>query len=127
LRILVVDDSEAVHRLVRILLRHKSDWEVCGDAVNGQEAISKVRELSPDVVILDLTMPVMNGFEAAAGIRQIAPSIKIIFYTLHDVPSTVSELGDAFVSKFASGRELIATLERVTGRSQGIRRRATSA
>jgi DNA-binding NarL/FixJ family response regulator len=73
-----------------------------------------VWELSPDVVILDLSMPVMNGFEAAVEIRRIAPSIKIVFLSVHDVPATAREVGaDAFVSKTSSAEELVATIERV--------------
>jgi len=114
LRILVADDNEVVRLGVRTLLRSKRDWEACGDATNGREAISKVWELSPDVVILDLSMPVMNGFEAAVEIRRIAPSIKIVFLSVHDVPATAREVGaDAFVSKTSSAEELVATIERV--------------
>jgi DNA-binding NarL/FixJ family response regulator len=114
LRILIADDNEVVRLGVRTLLLSKRDWEACGEATNGREAISKVSELSPDVVILDLSMPVMNGFEAAAEIRRIAPSIKIVFLSIHDVPATAREVGaDAFVSKTSSAEELVATIERV--------------
>ena len=125
LRLLIADDHEIVRVGVRTLLKVKCDWEICGDAENGREAIAKVRGLSPDVVILDLSMPVMNGFEAAKEIRRIAPSTKIIFYTVHNVPSTAGEVGgDACVSKSTPVEELIATIERVTGQSQGIRTRS---
>jgi two-component system, NarL family, nitrate/nitrite response regulator NarL len=128
LRLLIADDHEIVRVGVRTLLKDKHEWEICGDAENGREAIAKVWDLSPDVVILDLSMPVMNGFEAATEIRRIAPSIKIILYSVHDVPATASEVGaDAFVSKSTSAQELIATIERVTGKPQGIRTRAKSA
>ena len=119
LRLLIADDSEIVRVAVRIFLKDKHEWEICGDAENGQEAIAKVWDLSPDVVILDLSMPVMSGFEAATEIRRIAPSTKIILFSVHDVPTTSSEVGaDAFVSKSTSAEELIATIERVTGQSQ---------
>ena len=128
LRLLIADDNEIVRLAVQLLLKDKHEWEICGDAENGREAIAKVRCLSPDVVILDLSMPLMDGFEAANEIRQIAPSTKIIFYTVHNVPLTASEVGgDAFVSKSTPAEELIATIERVTGQSQGIRARAKSA
>jgi two-component system nitrate/nitrite response regulator NarL len=128
LRLLLADDHKIVRVGLRALLKDKQEWEICGDAENGREAIAKVCELSPDVIILDLSMPIMNGFEAAREIRRIAPSIKIIFYSVHDVPATASEVGaDAFVSKSASALELVATIERVTGQSQGIRTRAKSA
>jgi two-component system nitrate/nitrite response regulator NarL len=125
LRVLIADDHEIVHIGVRAFLRDKHEWEICGDAENGRETIAKVRNLSPDIVILDLSMPVMNGFEAASEIRRIAPSTKIIFYSIHDVPTTANEVGaDAFVSKSTSAEELIATMERVTGQSQVIRPKA---
>jgi two-component system, NarL family, nitrate/nitrite response regulator NarL len=128
LRILIADDNEVVRLGVRTLLRSKRDWEACGDATNGREAISKVWELSPDVVILDLSMPVMNGFEAAAEIRRIAPSIKIVFLSVHDVPTTAREVGaDAFVSKTSSAQELIATIEGIAGSSQHSRAKGESA
>ena len=107
------------------MLRDKHEWDICGYAENGREAIAQVRNLSPDIVILDLLMPVMNGFEAATEIRDIAPSTKIIFYSIHDIPTIASEVGaDALVSKSTSAEELIATIERVTGPSQGIRTKA---
>lgn len=119
LRILIADDNEVVRLGVRALLATKSDWEICGDAANGREAVSKVWELSPDLIILDLSMPVMNGFEAATEIRRIAPFVKIVFLSIHDVPATAREVGaDAFVSKTSSAGELTATIERVIGTPQ---------
>lgn len=115
LRLLVVDDNEVLRMGVRALIEHKHGWQICGEATNGKEAIAKVQELAPDVIILDLTMPVMNGFEAAAKIRRIAPSTKIVFFSAHEVPAVARETGaDAFVSKSAAAEELIATIERAT-------------
>jgi len=64
--------------------------EVCGEAENGKQAIEKVKQLKPDLVLLDINMPVMNGVQAAYEIRRIAPSTKIIFFTIHDSPETGS-------------------------------------
>ena len=73
-----------------------------------------VSELSPDVVILDLTMPGMNGFETAANIMTVAPSIRIVFYSAHDVPASAQWVGaDAFVSKSSPLRELTLAVSRV--------------
>ena len=102
--------------------------EICEDAANGREAISRVSELSPDVVLLDVVMPVMNGFEAATEMRRIAPKTKIVLMSLYDVPVTAAVVGvDAFVSKTALAQELFETVERVTSQSQGIRAKAKSA
>src|SRR5579859_3839379 len=99
-RVLIVDDHEVVRMGIRMALSYGNPLEVCGEAEDGLDALQKVVELSPDVVILDLTMPGMNGFETAAQMRRIAPSVKIIFYSIHEVPSVVWFSGaDAFVSK----------------------------
>src|ERR1700739_375202 len=82
-RILIVDD----HHAARTTLRELLDWhsfQVCGDAQNGKEAIEKVIELKPDIVLLDINMPVMSGITAATEIRRLAPSTKIVFLTIHD-------------------------------------------
>jgi DNA-binding NarL/FixJ family response regulator len=78
------------------------------------EAIRMVPELSPDVVILDLSMPGMNGFETAAKIRLIAPSVRIVFFSVHEIPSTALWIGaDAFVSKSSALQDLVLTVNRV--------------
>jgi CheY-like chemotaxis protein len=84
-RILIVDD----HHAARTTLRELLDWhsfQVCGDAQNGKEAAEKVIELKPEIVLMDINMPVMNGINAAQEIRRIAPGTKIVFLTVHDTP-----------------------------------------
>jgi DNA-binding NarL/FixJ family response regulator len=113
-RILLVDDHESVRRGVRTVFANNTSLEVCGEAQNGTDAVRMVAELSPDVVILDLTMPGMTGFEAAAKIRQIAPSTRIIFFTIHEIPSGAWWVGaDACVSKSSNLEELTVTINRV--------------
>src|SRR5580693_1367001 len=94
-RVLVVDDHEVVRMGLRTLLGNDPRWEVCGEAVDGYQACEKVADLTPDVVILDLTMPGLNGFEAGVAMRQIVPSIKIIFFSIHDIPTTARLIGGA--------------------------------
>jgi DNA-binding NarL/FixJ family response regulator len=110
----VVDDHETVRMGVRIILAREPQFEVCGEACNGREAIDKVKELHPDAVILDVSMPIMNGLEAALEIRRIAPSAKIIMFSMHDSPQMMAmsrEAGaDAFVLKSAPGQELVQTV-----------------
>ena len=99
---------------MRILLSDRSHWEICGEAQDGVEAIEKVAQLAPDVVILDLTMPIMNGLDAAQRIRQIAPSTKIVFFSIHDMPTTARIAGaDAFVSKSCAAEDLERTINHV--------------
>jgi two-component system response regulator NreC len=116
-RILIVDDHFAARTTIRSLL----DWhsfEVCGDTKDGKEAIDKVIELKPDIVILDINMPVMDGLTAAHEIRRISPATKIVFLTIHDAPANVKRTrlwAHGFVPKAAAGTELIPTLNRIVG------------
>ena len=79
-KILVVDDHRGVRTMFRSLLE-KHSFEVCGEAPNGKEAVENARKLSPDIVLLDICMPVMNGIEAAHEIRRVVPAAKIVFLT----------------------------------------------
>src|ERR1700687_1753822 len=113
-RLLIVDDHEIVRMGVRTLFAKDDSLEVCGEAQNGMEAVRMVSDLSPDVVILDLSMPGMNGFETAAKIRLLAPSIRIVLYSVHEIPNTARWVGaDAFVSKSSTLQELALTVNRV--------------
>jgi DNA-binding NarL/FixJ family response regulator len=83
MRILIADDLEAIRRQVRLILTSQPGLEVCAEAANGKEAVEKTRELNPDLVILDITMPLMNGLDAARIIRGIAPDIPVLILTVH--------------------------------------------
>jgi DNA-binding NarL/FixJ family response regulator len=82
-RILVADDCDVVRRGIKHLLRQHADWEVCGEAVDGQEAVDKARQLSPDLVLLDYSMPVLNGIEAARQIRKTQPSTRFVLCSMY--------------------------------------------
>ena len=84
--ILLVDDSSVVRRALRAVIESQTNWRVVGEAENGLEGIEKFRELTPDAVILDLSMPVMNGLDAARRIREISHSVHIVLFTLHAYP-----------------------------------------
>ena len=81
-RILIADDSALVRQQLRSLLEMNSDWEVCGEAVDGREAVEKVRQLQPDLVVLDFSMPVMNGLQAAKEISQQFPHIPLLLFSM---------------------------------------------
>jgi len=114
-RILIVDDHLAARTAVRSLL----DWhsfQVCGEASNGKEAVERVIELKPNIVLLDINMPVMNGINAALEIRRLSPATKILFFTIHETPELVASLrpfAHGFVSKSAAGTELIPMVSRL--------------
>lgn len=116
-RILIVDDNSVARTTIRALL----DWhsfQVCGEAKDGHEAIEKVIELRPELVLLDINMPGLNGVKAAYEIRRISPATKIVFLTIHDTPAVVQGVrlwAHGFVSKSAAGTDLIPTLNRLIG------------
>src|SRR5215467_10726458 len=83
-RILLVDDSAKVRKALRRSLEDHAGFEVCGEAVDGLEAIEKVGELHPDLVVLDLVMPDMNGVEVASALKGMMPDVPIILLTGYD-------------------------------------------
>lgn len=110
-RIVIADDFEMLRRGLKSLLGPA----VCGEAENGQQAVERVKELRPDIVILDWTMPVMDGLQAARMIRSFAPEIKIIVFSLHDgnvVRDEAIQAGaDVFLHKTATGEEILKTIQ----------------
>jgi two-component system response regulator AlgR len=81
-RILIADDNATVRRGLRRLIDRNRDWDVCGEAVDGRDAVDRARELHPDVVLLDLAMPGMNGFDAAWEIARLELPVQILLCTI---------------------------------------------
>lgn len=81
--ILIVDDSSFIRLMVRRCIEANTAWNVCGEAENGKIAVEKVIQLHPNIVILDLQMPVMDGLEAARQITKIAPNTVLFMFTMH--------------------------------------------
>lgn len=115
LRILVVDDHEVVRRGVIALLDCQPGWRVVGEAADGRRAIEKVQELSPDVVILDITMPELSGLEVARRVLTSAPKTKLIFFSMHNSEQMVHEALSAgahgYVLKSDAGKDLVRAVE----------------
>jgi len=118
IRILVVDDHPIVRQGLRTLLEGRAGWEVIGEASDGAEAVEKARDLNPDVMVLDVTMPRMNGLEACRLLRRQAPQLEILFVTQHDSPQMMREAMDAgargYVVKANAARDLLAAVEAVS-------------
>ena len=79
--ILIVDDSSLIRQTVREALEEQPDWLVCGEAENGRQAIEKAQQLKPDLIILDLSMPIMNGLEAAQVLKKLMPAVPLVMFT----------------------------------------------
>jgi DNA-binding NarL/FixJ family response regulator len=82
-RILIADDSPPVRRGLRTLLGLNSDWQVCGEAVDGADAVEKAHELAPDLILMDFSMPRMDGVQAAREIAKSGTNIPILLFTLN--------------------------------------------
>jgi DNA-binding NarL/FixJ family response regulator len=82
-RVLIADDHAVIRRGVRWILQGSPEWELCGEAEDGQDAVRLAEELQPEIIILDVSMPRMNGVEAARVIRRKIPEARILLLTLH--------------------------------------------
>jgi DNA-binding NarL/FixJ family response regulator len=82
-RIFIIDDSRIVRQFVRKYLENRLEQVVCAEAADGVDAIQHAREVKPDLIVVDLSMPVLNGLEAAAILHDMLPKVPIILYTLH--------------------------------------------
>jgi DNA-binding NarL/FixJ family response regulator len=115
LHILVADDHEVVRKGIRTLLESRPEWEICGEASTGREAIAKTARLKPDVVLLDITMPGLSGLEAIPEILQACPHTKVLVLTMHDSGRMASRVlaagASGLVLKSDATRDLILALE----------------
>jgi two-component system, NarL family, invasion response regulator UvrY len=89
--ILIVDDSPVIRSSLRKCIEENTQWSVCAEAENGLEAIEKVKQCHPDVVILDLSMPVMGGLEAAQHISAFAPGTAMVLFTMYKSPQLLKD------------------------------------
>jgi len=125
IRILIVDDHEVMRGGLRSLLESRPEWEVCGEAANGLEAVEKAKRLKPDVVILDINMPALNGLDAARLIRKQVPQTEILIlsrYEASEMRSVALQAGAReYVAKSQNlARDLLVALDDVA------RQRSTS-
>jgi len=115
LRIMVADDHEVVRKGLVALLQAQPDWQVCGEAGDGREAVEKAIQLKPDILILDIGMPSLNGLEATRQILKTIPNARVLILTLHDSDQVVREVLNAgargFLLKSDAARDLVAAVE----------------
>ncbi len=123
-RILIVDDSAAIRQCLRSSIERQKNLQVCGEAENGEHAVAKVKELTPDLVILDLQMPVMNGLDAARRIAQIAPQLPMLMFTMYSSEYLVTEaraagIKDVFSKSAGIPGGLISAIQEILGSEGG--------
>jgi DNA-binding NarL/FixJ family response regulator len=122
MRILIVDDNEAMRRGVKALLISGNGWEVCGEARDGVEAIERARELQPDLILMDISMPGMNGLEVARCIRRESVTVKILIMSQNDsaqwLPAAIGAGADGCIDKTQISTELPQAIKHILpGRS----------
>jgi DNA-binding NarL/FixJ family response regulator len=115
-RILLVDDHQVVRRGVAGLIRDaRPDWEICGEACTGREAVAASATLKPDIVVMDISMPEMNGLEATREIRKNSPGTEVLILSMHESEQIVHDVLSAgargYILKRDAGNDLITALE----------------
>ena len=119
-RILLADDHDVVRRGLREQLSAHEGWEICGEASNGREAVQMALKLSPDVAVIDLSMPELNGLEATRQIRRELPRTEVLIFTMHETEQLIREVLSAgargYVLKSDAGRHLTSAVEALSHR-----------
>ncbi len=130
-RLVLADDHPLIREAIRSLLTGTSEFELVGEAADGKECLARVRDLQPEIVLVDIAMPKLGGEHVTADLRRLYPHLKIIAlsgYTDHQFVRAMVKAGaNAYVVKSASGRELIHALRAVAGGSSYLSPEITSA
>ena len=108
--ILIADDNAVIRRTLRHILEETNGWQVCGEAVNGRDAVEKAEQLHPDLVVLDLSMPEMDGFQAARVLRRSMPNVPLILFTVFGNNKHIEEEAEA-----AGITAVVSKMDGVTG------------
>ena len=115
IKLLLADDHEIVREGLRALLKAYRDCEIVGEAADGRQAVALVKELKPDIVILDISMPLLNGLEATRQILKIRPQTKVLILTMHESDSLIRDILDVgargYILKTDVGTDLAKAVE----------------
>jgi DNA-binding NarL/FixJ family response regulator len=112
-RILIADDHEIVREgMISLLAKSRPDWQIRAEATNGEKAIHAIRQLHPDLVVMDITMPGMNGLEASSRLRTLGMNCPVLIFTMHDSDRLITDVrssgAQGYVLKSQAGRDLRA-------------------
>jgi DNA-binding NarL/FixJ family response regulator len=123
LRILIADDEPLIRAGIRNLLQSREDWSICGEAIDGADAVEKAGELKPDIILLDISMPKIDGLRALPLIREKSPDSQIIVLTLYEHIETARFASQAGASAYITKsllNELIPTIEALQPARNGV-------
>jgi len=121
-RILIVDDNSVARNLLKEAISSRADWQICGEAVNGKDAIQKAASLKPDLIVMDMAMPVMDGLQASQEILKTLPALPIVLNTMHtgeqvEIAAQRMDIRKV-ISKMAGPGELESVLEKFLNAGQ---------
>jgi DNA-binding NarL/FixJ family response regulator len=130
-RVLIADDQEFTRKTLKALIESHPGWQICGEAENGHQAIQKASELQPDLIVLDLSMPLIDGLAAARAIAETMPAVPILIYTLYVTPELAVEAKKAgvrlIVDKAGTREKLLNAMVSLLSASAGRRLNRISA
>jgi two-component system response regulator NreC len=117
IRVLLADDHRMLREGIRALLERQEDIQVVGEAADGREAVRLTTQLCPDVVVMDVSMPMLNGIEATRQIRRDCPDVRVLILTVHESEEYVAQLlvagASGYIIKRAAGDELVSAIRAV--------------
>jgi PAS domain S-box-containing protein len=120
MRILVVDDHELMRRGICSVLAAEPSLELCGEAVDGQDAIEKTKELHPDIVVMDVSMPRLNGLDSTREIKRLFPDVEVVIVSQHEAPEMMRQAFNAgargYVVKSSISADLLAAIANARNR-----------
>jgi len=124
IRILIADDHELMRRGLRSLLATRPDWDVCGEAIDGREAIQKAKLLLPDILLLDITMPNIGGLDVARAVSREVPATQVLILSQYEEsemrPHALEAGARGYVSKSEAGRQLLIAIDALIARKSHV-------